>query len=203
MENDSWHVVGPNYPLNKWKYHWCYVLNPPVDREQQSALTAFWLVEYKVRVPNSLLWWAAWELLNTYLVIKSLFVAHVYILNSIMLYWQDNTVCYWRITRQRHGMLSLSGEMEVTNTVKKQTAWHCRKFSIVLSLKSRTWIMRTYSVWIREKRNLSDTDWKKKISPIQFSSITSIVRHKHISAVTSKYIACYSQIHTTMRQILF
>lgn len=45
MENDSWHVVGPNYPLNKWKYHWCCVLNPTVDREQQSTLTVFWLAE--------------------------------------------------------------------------------------------------------------------------------------------------------------
>lgn len=46
MGNDSWHVVGPNYPFNKWKYHWCRVLNPAVDAESnKGSLTAFWLPE--------------------------------------------------------------------------------------------------------------------------------------------------------------
>lgn len=46
MGNDSWHIVGPNYPFNKWKYHWCRVLNPAVDAESnKSSLTAFWLPE--------------------------------------------------------------------------------------------------------------------------------------------------------------
>lgn len=46
MGNDFWHVVGPNYPFNKWKYHWCRVLNPAVDAESnKSSLTAFWLPE--------------------------------------------------------------------------------------------------------------------------------------------------------------
>lgn len=46
MGNDSWHVVGPNYPFNKWKYHWCCVLNPAVDAESnKSSPTAFWLPE--------------------------------------------------------------------------------------------------------------------------------------------------------------
>lgn len=36
--------------------------------------------------------------------------------------------------------------------------------------------------------NLSNTDWEKKISPIEFPSITSIARREQISAATSEHL---------------
>lgn len=198
MENDSWHVVGPNYPLNKWKYHWCCVLNPYTG-----------IQVYPYTGSNKAQWqlfgsWNRMQAFPTVWFVMSIlrgdthtcvFKAYFW---SADLFWQDNTISYCWLTWHIVNTRVLGAGVTNANSV---AVW---KVFVLFYMKSRTWITRTHSEWIQEN-TISQTQngREKKKSPVEFTGATSTLRHKKISVTASKYFDCYRQAHTKMLHILF